>query len=168
MLASIGASADDLATPAATRPVFGHLDPATNVFTPDAANAAAAAADSQAAGAPVVIRSTLVVTVNVNFTSTFPASGTARATVKATSVPAATTNPSFSSGALRTAAITKTGSKGTVSISLPLALSVSSATDTILLTTSIDASTGAYANSTQSIPIPANGTTKTIIVSQQF
>ena len=168
VLASSGAWGDDGVAPAATKPVFGYLDPVTNVFTPDASNAAALAADPTPAAAPVVIRSTLVVTVNVSFASTFPAAGTARATVKATSVPAPTANPSYVSGAVRIVPNAKTGPTGTASVSLPLALSVSAASDTILLTTTIDSSTGAYANSTQTIPIPANGTTKTIVVSQRL
>jgi hypothetical protein len=155
-VAAVSASAQERGS---TRPVFGYLDSATaGLFGASAAPAAA----------PVVRSGTLIITVNVAYLPAFPATATTTANVTVTTTPPSAADPSYQTSLLGIASIARSGATGVATITLPYALTATTATDTLLVTTTLSTSIGGFASLTQIIPLPANGATTRLAVSQRF
>lgn len=165
-VAAVSASAQERGS---TRPVFGYLDPATASFTPaDSATAGLFGASAAPAAAPVVRSGTLIITVNVAYLPAFPATATTTANVTVTTTPPSAADPSYQTSLLGIASIARSGATGVATITIPYALTATTATDTLLVTTTLSTSIGGFASLTQIIPLPANGATTRLAVSQRF
>ncbi|MBY6243195.1 hypothetical protein [Methylosinus sp. Sm6] len=156
----------------AAGPVFGYFDPATNGFTPAGGAAALLMKTHDAAPlavtAAVVRRGTLVITVNVGFLASFPAGATATASVTVETVPAASADPSTATSILASAQIRRSGSTGVATLSIPYAFSTTATTDKVSLDTIVYSSNGDYASLRQTIPLPADGATTRVTLSQRL
>jgi hypothetical protein len=149
--------------------MFGYLDPATNSFTPaDSATAGLFGARAAPAAAPVVRSGTLIITVNVAYLPAFPATATTTANVTVTTTPPTAADPSYQTSLLGIASVARSGATGVATITLPYALTATTAADTLSVTTTLSTSLGGFASLKQAIPLPANGATTRLAVSQRF
>lgn len=166
LTAPVSAWAQDQAQTAAPAagPVPGYLDPQTNVFTPlpflsDAATARAVAA----AETEIVRTGTLVIVLKLTVDPATPSGATFSASAQGQTADAV-----FSTAVYAAGAVPVSGGAGTLRLRIPYAFTVSSTSTDVDISLSVYASTGASLTVTQSIPMPNNGATTTVVVNQKI
>ena len=151
------------------QPVFGYLDPKTDLFTPQEASSAPAvksdAASPDATAAPVVREGKLVIVGTFSIDPSTPAS-----TGFFASVTASASDAHYSCSVTGGGGVTRKGNSGKVTVTLPYACTVGSAADTVSIDFEVSASGstgGLTISTTQTIPLPANGATTTVAIGER-
>ncbi len=140
---------------AGTPPVFGTLDPRTNLFTPRPIPHAA-----QAAPVGILRSGVLQVNVTVSVPSFIPQSE-----VLLASVTASCTDPSFSSSSVASGNPARSGNTAKLTLTMPYAFTVASTSDVVTVYFEMFIGTQTI-QLTQTIKLPADGATTPVTIVQ--
>ncbi len=153
--------------PASAAPVFGYLDPKTNIFTPAPEPSYLSQLVLRPPKPPVVVTGTLNVTVTVTY-SAFPVPRVTQASVSMATIAGQSAYPAYSSGTGGVATLVFSGNTGVATITVPYALNVSSTSDLVELGLYLFDSNGENVTLSRTVSLPANGATSNVSFTQVF
>jgi hypothetical protein len=156
---AMGAGPAALAAEAAppAKPVFGYLDPKTDIFTPSPQPSS-----PTPAVVPINRKGTLVVTGTVAIDPSVPPTASFFVSVSATA-----TDVTYATSVSRSAPMVRTGNSGKVVLKLPYVFTVTSPSDVVTINFQMSSSTGEIVSLTETIPLPANGATTAVAIGQR-